>query len=43
VVSNVNDPDNLQPILLEEIIDTAALVAPQLERLIVEIIGRIEK
>ena len=43
VVSNVNDPDNLQPILLEEIIDTAALAAPQLERLIVEIIGRIEK
>jgi purine-nucleoside phosphorylase len=43
VVSNVNDPDNLQPILLEEIIDTAALVAPQLERLIVEIIGRIQE
>jgi purine-nucleoside phosphorylase len=40
VVSNVNDPDNFQPILLEDIIDTAGKVAPQLERLIIEIIGR---
>jgi purine-nucleoside phosphorylase len=40
VVSNVNDPDNFQPILLEDIIDTAARVAPQLEQLLVEILGR---
>jgi purine-nucleoside phosphorylase len=38
VVSNVNDPDNFQPILLEEIISTAGRVAPQLEQLIVEIV-----
>jgi purine-nucleoside phosphorylase len=41
VVSNINDPDNFQPIILEDIIDTAGKVAPQLERLIIEIIGRI--
>lgn len=41
VVSNVNDPDNFQPILLEEIIDTAARVTPQLQRLVVEITSRL--
>jgi purine-nucleoside phosphorylase len=38
VISNVNDPDNLQPIILEEIIAAAEAVEPQLERLIIEII-----
>ena len=40
VISNVNDPDRMQPIILEEIIAAAAAVEPQLERLIVEIIRR---
>ncbi len=43
VVSNVNDPDNFQPILLEEIIATAAEVEPQLEKLITEIAGRLQR
>lgn len=42
VVSNVNDPDNFQPIILEDIIETAAGIEPQLQKLIVEIIGRLE-
>ena len=42
VVSNVNDPDNFQPILLEEIIDTAARVAPQLENLIVAVVDQLK-
>jgi purine-nucleoside phosphorylase len=42
VISNVNDPDNFQPIILDDIIDTAGKVAPQLERLIIEITGRIQ-
>ena len=42
VVSNVNDPDNLQPIILEDIIETAAQVEPQLEKLIVETVNRIQ-
>lgn len=42
VVSNVNDPDNFQPIMLEDIIETASRVEPQLEKLIIEIINRIE-
>ncbi len=37
VVSNVNDPDNFQPIILEDIIETAGKVEPLLEQLIVEI------
>ena len=41
VVSNVNDPDNFEPIILEDIIATAQAMGPKLERLIVEIIGRI--
>lgn len=42
VVSNVNDPDNFQPILLEDIIEAAAKTTPKLEKLITEIIGRLE-
>jgi purine-nucleoside phosphorylase len=42
VVSNVNDPDNFQPILLEDILETAAKVTPQLQRLIVEITSRLD-
>lgn len=41
VVSNVNDPDNQQPILLEDILETAARVTPQLQRLMVEITSRL--
>lgn len=41
VISNVNDPDRMQPIILEEIIAAAEAVGPQLERLILEIIRRI--
>ncbi len=42
VVSNVNDPDNFQPILLDEIIETAKQVTPNLEILVSEIIRLIE-
>ncbi len=42
VVSNVNDPDNFQPIILEDIIETAAEVGPRLEKLLGEIINRIQ-
>lgn len=42
VVSNVNDPDNFQPILLDDIIATAAEVEPHLEKLITEITGRLK-
>jgi len=38
VIANVNDPDHMQPIILEEIIAAAEAVGPQLERLILEII-----
>ena len=41
VVANVNNPDDMQPIILEDIIQTASTVEPQLEQLIVEIISRI--
>jgi len=41
VVSNVNDPDNFEPITLEDIIATAEAMEPKLEQLIVEISGRI--
>ncbi len=37
VVSNVNDPDNFEAILLEDIIKTAEAMEPKLEQLIVEI------
>ncbi len=41
VVANVNDPDNLQPIILEDIIQAASRTVPQMERLIIEVIRRI--
>ena len=41
VVSNVNDPDNFEPIILEDIIDAAARVEPQLKTLIAEILSRL--
>jgi purine-nucleoside phosphorylase len=41
VISNVNDPDNPQPVTLEDVIETASRTTPRLERLIVEIIRRI--
>jgi purine-nucleoside phosphorylase len=40
VVANVNDPDNMQPILLEEIVQNAAKTEPVLQELISEIITR---
>lgn len=40
VVANVNDPDNLQPILLDDIIENAAKTEPKLQKLISEIIAR---
>ncbi len=40
VVSNVNDPDNFQPIILEDIIEMAGKVEPQLEELIFSIIQK---
>jgi len=43
VVANVNDPDNFQPITLEDIILTASKVAPQLEQLVIEILIRISR
>lgn len=41
VVSNVNDPDNFEPIILEDIIATAEAMEPKLEQLIMEICKRI--
>ncbi|MDW7772554.1 MAG: purine-nucleoside phosphorylase [Desulfobulbaceae bacterium] len=40
VVANINDPDNLQPILLEEIVETAARTEPLLQKLVFNIIPR---
>lgn len=40
VISNTNNPDNFQPIILEDIIETAETVGPQLEKLILEILAR---
>ena len=40
VVANVNDPDNQQPILLDEIIQAAQETEPVLQKLIAEIITR---
>ena len=42
VVSNINDPDNFEPIILEDIIATAEAIEPKLEQLILEIIKRIQ-
>lgn len=41
VVSNINDPDNFEAIILEDIIATAEAMEPKLEQLIVEISRRI--
>lgn len=41
VIANVNNPDDMRPIILDEIIQTAAAVEPQLEQLVIEIISRI--
>lgn len=40
VVANINDPDNLQPILLDDIIQTAQETEPVLQQLIAEIVAR---
>jgi len=40
VVANVNDPDNLQPILLEDIVKSAGKTEPLLQKLISEIVAR---
>ena len=40
VVANVNDPDNMQPILLDEIVKTASETEPVLQKFIAEIIKR---
>lgn len=40
VVANVNDPDDLQPILLEDIVRTAQETEPVLQNLVSEIISR---
>ena len=41
VVSNVNDPDNFQPILIEDIVATGEKAGEKLRRLILEIIRRL--
>lgn len=41
VVSNVNDPDNFQPIILEDILETAAKVEPMLQKLIFNILSKL--
>ena len=40
-VSNVNDPDNFKPILLEDILETSAKIQPTLEKLIIDILAKI--
>lgn len=42
LVSNVNDPDNFQPILLEDIIAEGQRAADRLETLMIEFISRLE-
>ncbi len=41
VVANVNDPDNFEPILLEDVIAAAAEAEPKLKQLIIEILSNI--
>ena len=43
LISNVNDPDNFQPILLEEIIAEGRRASARLEKLIVEFIKRLHQ
>ena len=38
VIANINDPDNFQPITLDEIIDNANRATPQLEKLILALL-----
>jgi purine-nucleoside phosphorylase len=38
-VANVNDPDNFEPILLEDIIMAAQRIEPELQNLIREVLG----
>ncbi|HKJ65430.1 MAG TPA: purine-nucleoside phosphorylase [Desulfopila sp.] len=40
-IANVNDPDDFQPILLDDIIATAAAIEPRMEKLIFEVIAQI--
>ena len=40
-VSNVNDPDNFQPILLEDILETSAKIQPVMEQLIIAILAKL--
>jgi len=42
VIANVNNPDNMQPVTLSEIIENAAAAEPQLEQLIVECVNKID-
>lgn len=41
VIANVNNPDNMQPVTISEIIQNAAAAEPLLEQLIVEFVNRI--
>ena len=41
LISNVNDPDNFQPIVLEDIIAEGRRASARLEKLIVEFINRL--
>jgi len=41
VISNINDPDNFQPILIEDIIAASERTADKLRRLLLEIINRL--
>ncbi len=43
LISNVNDPDNFKPILLDDIIAEGERAAARLEKLTVEFINRLEK
>jgi purine-nucleoside phosphorylase len=38
VIANVNDPDNLAPILLEDIVAAAQRAEPRLQQLVLEIV-----
>ncbi len=40
-IANVNDPENFQPILLDDIIAAAAAMEPKMEKLILEVVARI--
>jgi len=41
-ISNINDPDNLQPILLDDIISAASRIGPQLAELITAVVSDIK-